>query len=226
MWRWPALQWLVTDRLVECHGKLLSIFSYFLCDSAGKESACNAGDLGLIPGLGRSPEEGKGYPLQYSDLENTMYCISMGLQNRDVTEWLSLFITSLLSFLIAELLFRNFCFLQSGVVISLSLFCQILLILSTVSISCDYLGFLLCFSFPLAPIRVRDTALVRGLLPQSPRPVCRFVSCFYLAPFLPFSVPVSTGSGYFLPGRSRTSLFCAACLKKPLSVSVEILTLS
>ena len=34
----------------------------------GKESACNAGDLGLIPGLGRSPGEGKGYPLQYSDL--------------------------------------------------------------------------------------------------------------------------------------------------------------
>ena len=33
--------------------------------SAGKESACNVGDLGLIPGLGRSPREGKGYPLQY-----------------------------------------------------------------------------------------------------------------------------------------------------------------
>ena len=33
--------------------------------SAGKESACNVGDLGLIPGLGRSPEEGKGYPLQF-----------------------------------------------------------------------------------------------------------------------------------------------------------------
>ena len=40
--------------------------------SAGKESACNAGDLGLIPGLGRSPGEGKGYPLQYSGLENSM----------------------------------------------------------------------------------------------------------------------------------------------------------
>ena len=38
----------------------------FPCGSAGKESACNAGDLGLIPGLGRSPGEGKGYPLQYS----------------------------------------------------------------------------------------------------------------------------------------------------------------
>ena len=38
----------------------------------GKESACNAGDLGLIPGLGRSPGEGNGYPLQYSGLENFM----------------------------------------------------------------------------------------------------------------------------------------------------------
>ena len=38
---------------------------------AGKESACNAGDLGSIPGL-RSPGEGKGYPLQYSGLENSM----------------------------------------------------------------------------------------------------------------------------------------------------------
>ena len=43
--------------------------------SAGKESACNAGDLGSIPGLGRSPGEGKGYPLQYSGLENSMDCI-------------------------------------------------------------------------------------------------------------------------------------------------------
>jgi len=40
--------------------------------SDGKESACNAGDPGLIPGLGRSPGEGKGYPLQYSCLENSM----------------------------------------------------------------------------------------------------------------------------------------------------------
>ena len=44
----------------------------FPCCSAGKESARNVGDLGLIPGLGRSPEEGKGYPLQYSGLENSM----------------------------------------------------------------------------------------------------------------------------------------------------------
>ena len=49
-------------------------FTGFPCGSAGKESACNAGDLGLIPGLGRFPGEGKGYPLQYSGLENSMDC--------------------------------------------------------------------------------------------------------------------------------------------------------
>ena len=49
--------------------------SLFLCFPGGlegKASACNAGDLGLIPGLGRSPEEGNGNPLQYSCLENSM----------------------------------------------------------------------------------------------------------------------------------------------------------
>ena len=44
----------------------------FPCGSAGKESAYNVGDLGLIPGLERSPGEGKGYPFQYSGLENSM----------------------------------------------------------------------------------------------------------------------------------------------------------
>ena len=39
---------------------------------AGKESACNAGDLGSIPRLGRPPGEGNGYPLQYSGLENSI----------------------------------------------------------------------------------------------------------------------------------------------------------
>ena len=47
--------------------------------SAGKESACNAGDLGSIPGLGRSPGEGKGYPLQYSGLENFTDCTPHGV---------------------------------------------------------------------------------------------------------------------------------------------------
>ena len=53
--------------------------SGFPSGSAGKESARNAGDLGPIPGLGRSPGEGKGYPLQYCDLENSMDCIVHGV---------------------------------------------------------------------------------------------------------------------------------------------------
>ena len=61
------------------------IFSFVLfplnfpCGSAGKESACHAGDLGWIPGLGRSPGEGKGYPFQYSGLENSIDCIVHGV---------------------------------------------------------------------------------------------------------------------------------------------------
>jgi len=46
--------------------------------SAAKESTCNVGDLGSIPGLGRSPGEWKGYPLQYTGLENSMGCIVHG----------------------------------------------------------------------------------------------------------------------------------------------------
>ena len=49
------------------------------CGSAGKESACSVGDLDSIPGLGRSPGEGKGSPLQYSGLENPMDCIVHGV---------------------------------------------------------------------------------------------------------------------------------------------------
>ena len=48
--------------------------------STDKESACNAGDLGSILGLGRSAGEGNGYPLQYSDLENFMNCIVYGVE--------------------------------------------------------------------------------------------------------------------------------------------------
>ena len=47
--------------------------------SAGKEYACNVRDLGSIPGLGRTPGEGKGYPLQYFGLENSMDCIVHGI---------------------------------------------------------------------------------------------------------------------------------------------------
>ena len=55
--------------------------------SAGKETACNAGDLGSIPGLGRSPGEGNGYPLQYSGLENPYS--PWGCKESDMTEQLS-----------------------------------------------------------------------------------------------------------------------------------------
>ena len=55
------------------------VFLGFLRGSAGKESIHNAGDLGSIPGLGRSPGEGKGYPLQYSGLENSMGCTVHGV---------------------------------------------------------------------------------------------------------------------------------------------------
>ena len=51
----------------------------FPCGLAGKESACNAGNLGSIPGLGRSPGEGKGYPLQYPGLENSIDCLVHGV---------------------------------------------------------------------------------------------------------------------------------------------------
>ena len=57
------------------HSSILS----FPCGSAGKESACSVEDLGSIPGLGRSPGEGKGYSLQYSGLENSMDCIVHGV---------------------------------------------------------------------------------------------------------------------------------------------------
>ena len=56
------------------------------CGSVAKESACNAGDLGSIPGLGRSPIEGKGYPLQYSGLENSMDYSPWGRKESDTTE--------------------------------------------------------------------------------------------------------------------------------------------
>ena len=51
---------------------LYGTFMGFPDGSDGKECTCNQGDLGLTPGLGRSPREGNGYPLQYSCLENPM----------------------------------------------------------------------------------------------------------------------------------------------------------
>ena len=68
------------------------------CGSAGKEPVCNVGDLGSIPGLGRSSGEGKGYLLQYSGLENSMDYVVHGVAESDTTEQLSLsYISSLQS---------------------------------------------------------------------------------------------------------------------------------
>ena len=65
------------------------LYSGFSYGSTGKESAPNVGGLGWIPGLGRSPGEGKGYPLQYSGLENSMDCYSpWGCKEADATEQL------------------------------------------------------------------------------------------------------------------------------------------
>ena len=65
----------------------------FSGSSDGKEFACNAGDTGSIPGLGRSPGEGIGYPLQYSGLENYMYCVIYGgRKDLDMTQRPSLLI--------------------------------------------------------------------------------------------------------------------------------------
>ena len=54
--------------------------------SVGKESACNVGDLGLIPGMGRSPGEGKGCPLQHASLENSRLYSPWGRKELDMTE--------------------------------------------------------------------------------------------------------------------------------------------
>ena len=67
----------------------LLILGCFPGGPAGKESTCNVGDLDSIPGLGRSPGEGNGYPLQYSGLENSMECIVHGVARSRT--WLSNF---------------------------------------------------------------------------------------------------------------------------------------
>ena len=67
------------------------VFPGFPCGSAGKESACNVGDLGSISEFRRSPGEVKGYPLQDSGLENSMECIVHGVaKSQTRTDRLSL----------------------------------------------------------------------------------------------------------------------------------------
>ena len=65
--------WLLRGREIREFG--MDIYTLLYGGSDGKQSACNAGDLHSIPGLGRSPEERNGNPLQYSGLVNSMHCI-------------------------------------------------------------------------------------------------------------------------------------------------------
>ena len=77
MWRIDFAYLLRRDRLPT------PVFLGFPCGSAGKESACNVGDLGSIPGLGRSPRERKGYPLQYSGLKSPVDYSPQGRKESD-----------------------------------------------------------------------------------------------------------------------------------------------
>ena len=80
---------------------LLSFYRGFLGGSEGKESACSAGELGSVPGSGRSPGEENCYSLQYSCLENSMnrgvwQASPWGCKESDMTEWLTLSLSVLL----------------------------------------------------------------------------------------------------------------------------------
>ena len=79
-------QWIIYSHPLEDVG--------FPCGLAGKESTCDLADLGLIPGLGRTPREWKSYPLQYSGLENSMACIIHGV-TKSWTQWRTFHFTSL-----------------------------------------------------------------------------------------------------------------------------------
>ena len=73
----PAHRQIANSRFINRYADILYQLSHKGTpnSSAGKESSCNAGDIGLIPGSGRSSGKGIGYPLQYSGLENSMGCI-------------------------------------------------------------------------------------------------------------------------------------------------------
>ena len=62
----------LSENISEYLKEYFALLSHASCDESFKESACNVGDLGSVPGLGRSLGEGNGYPLQHSGLENSM----------------------------------------------------------------------------------------------------------------------------------------------------------
>ena len=77
----PAHRQIANSKFIDSYADILYQLSHQGSphSSVGKESACDTGDPGLIPGSGRSPGEGIGYPLQYSGLENAMDCIVHGV---------------------------------------------------------------------------------------------------------------------------------------------------
>ena len=90
-----------------CSGLSTSQICRVMCGPAGKESACNVGDLGSIPGLGRSPGERKGYPLQYSAWRIPWTCIADGVTKSQT--WLSDFTHSLLGIRKVKVKFTLLC---------------------------------------------------------------------------------------------------------------------
>ena len=126
----------------------------FPCGSAGKESACNAGDPGSIPGLGRSPGEGKGHPLQYSGLENSMDCIVHGVAESDMIEQLSLhFIANLQCCVIYFCTAKYFSYIHSFLVFFSIMFYHMTLNIVLCAIQSVLVVYLI-FSYSLASSRV------------------------------------------------------------------------
>ena len=95
--------------------------------SVGKESACNAGDLGSVPGLESSPGEGKGYPVQYSGLENSRFSpwwySPWGCKESDMTEGFSFSLSLKRSFLF--IIWLSQCSLYGKNTINVILSCSI-----------------------------------------------------------------------------------------------------
>ena len=100
----------------------------FPCGSAGKEFACLAGDLGLIPGLGRSPGDGNSYPLHYSVLQNSMDCIFRGVAKNPTQLSDLYFVSDFLSLTHMYLLPSQTLFPRWFFVFSLFLFCFVFLL--------------------------------------------------------------------------------------------------
>ena len=160
-----------------------SVLLGFPCCSAGKESTCNAGGLGSIPGLGRSPGEGKGF--QYSDLENFMGCSPQGYKESDTTEQLALSPSSRGSFIPLHILLFEWL---SSAYLKLRMFLPVILIsacdISSLAFHMNYSAYML--------LKIKVTVYSVVLIFS-----CQPVSCFIYGPnccFLTF-IQVSQKTG-------------------------------